>query len=88
MECSICMNDLHQGTTIRCCRCHTEFHNTCLIEWYSRNNSCPTCRHIHRECQHTEMMLSRHAQNEISCGIFCFFGTCIGILVAQHYILY
>tara|TARA_B100001093_G_scaffold473673_1_gene497756 strand:- start:1027 stop:1362 length:336 start_codon:yes stop_codon:yes gene_type:complete len=46
MECPICYTKIKQNDkfTILNCNCSTAYHNKCIDEWFSYNNSCPTCR--------------------------------------------
>lgn len=43
MNCPICFDEI---TTIDCLttKCDHKYHASCMFEWISNNNTCPTCR--------------------------------------------
>ena len=53
MECSICFESINQETGKAELSCMHAFHIACLSRWFSKNSSCPCCRH---EASSTETM--------------------------------
>ncbi|GJS80263.1 zinc finger, RING/FYVE/PHD-type containing protein [Tanacetum coccineum] len=47
--CPICIDELvsQDDEIIRLPDCHHVFHQKCILEWFSRNNTCPICRHAY-----------------------------------------
>lgn len=45
--CSICHDDMSNGTRIR--HCSHYFHTACINQWFTMNPRCPMCRHDIRE---------------------------------------
>jgi len=44
-ECSICLNDIHEGDASRCLqRCGHTFHKACIDLWVVRCAECPLCK--------------------------------------------
>ena len=43
-ECCICLNNYEEGAIIQLLECRHHMHKECINEWFSENNSCPTCR--------------------------------------------
>lgn len=47
MECPICLDPLlPQSILGRIHNCHHVYHDSCIVEWSSRSNNCPTCREL------------------------------------------
>lgn len=44
MSCSICLNEMVVGESVKKVSCKHLFHQVCLDEWLLINNSCPSCR--------------------------------------------
>ena len=47
-SCAICMEDLGESNLSKCSNkvCKYFFHNHCILQWFSKNNSCPCCRSL------------------------------------------
>jgi hypothetical protein len=43
-KCSICLETIKSGTTIRILKCKHNYHQACLDNWLRINNTCPICR--------------------------------------------
>ena len=43
-ECCICLNQINRKEKIIILPCKHYFHKSCLLEWYKKSKSCPTCR--------------------------------------------
>lgn len=43
-QCGICMEELESGIQTIQYSCHHCFHETCILSWLSRSNTCPICR--------------------------------------------
>ena len=50
-SCAICQEEIQPGELVTrlCCsekvEHHHIFHNSCILEWFMREKTCPTCRH-------------------------------------------
>ena len=53
MECSICYEEITKDTGKAELSCSHSFHLKCLSQWFTKNESCPCCRH---EANDTEKM--------------------------------
>lgn len=58
MECSICYEEITKDTGKAELSCSHSFHLKCLSQWFTKNESCPCCRHAAND---TEKM---HANDE------------------------
>ena len=48
-KCPICMEGREGGSKehiIRCSKCNTDYHGTCLLSWTINTGTCPTCRAV------------------------------------------
>ena len=45
-ECSICLDEFHDGEMLNVLLCSHEFHENCLEVWFSKSRSCPMCRQL------------------------------------------
>jgi hypothetical protein len=45
-ECSICLEEFHQGDERTSLPCNHGFHTSCVNIWFSTENSCP----VYRRC--------------------------------------
>ena len=43
-KCSICLEHMLKGSSVRILECTHKFHNKCFAGW--DQNSCPECRHV------------------------------------------
>ena len=47
MECSICLETIHNTAFYTNCKCKsTIYHKDCIQKWLSLSRSCPFCKHI------------------------------------------
>ena len=44
VTCSICQEDIENGTYVRELSCKHTFHMGCIHRWFRRKRCCPTCR--------------------------------------------
>lgn len=45
-KCTICLEDMKEGDSVRFLECLHKYHKNCVDSWLSRHsNSCPECRH-------------------------------------------
>ena len=50
MTCAICMEDIDDTiseTNRAILSCNHEFHPKCILEWFKKSDTCPTCRESH-----------------------------------------
>lgn len=43
-ECPICKNIINSGEQLIYLECEHKFHESCLLEWFNNQNTCPMCR--------------------------------------------
>jgi hypothetical protein len=43
--CVICYEKFRNGESAKQLACNHLYHSHCLLQWFSRKISCPTCRH-------------------------------------------
>lgn len=43
-ECSICLEVFDEGSKVNKFKCGHIYHKKCIIEWLSKDDSCPNCR--------------------------------------------
>ncbi|KAL3278806.1 hypothetical protein HHI36_016329 [Cryptolaemus montrouzieri] len=43
-QCTICLKEYCKGDTAKQLPCKHLFHNTCILPWLTKTNSCPLCR--------------------------------------------
>ncbi|KLU81449.1 hypothetical protein MAPG_00538 [Magnaporthiopsis poae ATCC 64411] len=44
VECTICIDELHQGDEVTVLPCKHWFHGECVVLWLKEHNTCPICR--------------------------------------------
>ena len=57
MTCAICMEDIDDTiseTNRAILSCNHEFHPKCILEWFKKSNTCPTCRESHMKREDIE----------------------------------
>lgn len=57
MTCAICMEDIDETiseTNRAILSCSHEFHPKCILEWFKKSNTCPTCRESHMKKEEVE----------------------------------
>lgn len=42
--CTICLSEFETGERVLTLPCGHEFHDSCILEWFSNNHVCPLCR--------------------------------------------
>ena len=42
--CVICLLDLDNKQSVKCCQCGHCFHKACINKWLASHTTCPTCR--------------------------------------------
>ena len=66
-SCSVCLEKLDENSAagphihdspIACLPCQHYFHKGCIAKWFSKNSSCPVCRHMMQEPPRTPPILS------------------------------
>lgn len=48
IECPICLSELDSALILPCTH---KFHEICLLEWFNKQKTCPTCREIYNNYQ-------------------------------------
>ena len=43
-QCAVCLNEIQVGTKVLRLDCRHTFCSTCILQWFSTNNTCPYCR--------------------------------------------
>lgn len=46
-QCNICIQSLAIGEIVCCLHCGHYYHRECLVAWFAKSNSCPSCRRIY-----------------------------------------
>ena len=43
-QCAVCLENIAAGTRVLRLDCRHTFCSTCILQWFSTNNTCPCCR--------------------------------------------
>ncbi|XP_022151640.1 E3 ubiquitin-protein ligase RNF181-like [Momordica charantia] len=43
-DCSVCLNEMNGGSEVIKMPCGHVYHESCILSWLNKNNSCPLCR--------------------------------------------
>jgi hypothetical protein len=43
--CMVCRDDQHAGCVVTTLPCGHTYHSHCILQWFERKSSCPTCRY-------------------------------------------
>jgi len=64
-DCSICLENLSEKSSVKTKICSHYFHESCLTEWLQNNMSCPYCRtQFLTNEKLKDMLLSMHANDD------------------------
>ena len=74
-RCIICINEIEKEFCFLTCNCNNIYHNKCINKWLAINKKCPTCNHIFKDFNNSNIELLNKAIFYNSIGRFDIFRT-------------